>query len=142
MGHLRLSAVTGPRPLATFESVSFIPSDNYHNLSPITSGAITLCGDIVGPVSFEAGHGPIFLIEEQTREVYRDLVFDEDDEDGPLITSINNCSLKKGKGTTESTLRHVERCGDHRGYLSILPIAHFPVPFDEVYSLMLYQPLG
>ncbi|KAG8352888.1 hypothetical protein FVEN_g12957 [Fusarium venenatum] len=129
-----------PGPLVTLESAPVALSDSYINSASITDSAIVVHGNIIGPVSFEAQDGAIYLVDECNGERFEDLYFDENDGNGPLITSMDSRPFEKGKGVVGDVVRQMERLNDCAGSLYILPIAQMP-PICEVYSLILYQPL-
>jgi hypothetical protein len=142
VGHLWSSRMSEPGLLATLESASVLSSDSSSNIGSIVGGAITVRGNITGPVTFRTHDGAIYLVDERNGEIYNNPQFDENDEDGPLITSMDSRPSEKGKGVFDGVSRQVERLNNYAGSLSILPIAQMPIPMRYVYGLILYQPLG
>lgn len=122
MGHLESSRFGKPTLLVTLESASVISSHNSRKLASITDGAISVCGNITGLMSFEIYSGAIFLVNGGNAEIFKDVRFDENDEDGSLITSTGSHPSEKGECAIGDVVRQVERPGDCTGSLYILPI--------------------
>ncbi|CAF3500984.1 unnamed protein product [Fusarium graminearum] len=66
--------------------------------------------------------GAIFLVNGGNAEIFKDVRFDENDEDGSLITSTGSHPSEKGECAIGDVVRQVERPGDCTGSLYILPI--------------------
>ncbi|KAL6919016.1 hypothetical protein FSHL1_002995 [Fusarium sambucinum] len=126
--------------LATLESASIISTDNSRKLALTTDSAITVRGNLTGPLSSETHDGAIHLVNVRNGERFKDPRFDENDQGGPLITSMD--SRPSGEGKSVLGRRQVERLNECTGSLYILPIAQMPIPICHAYSLILYQPLG
>ena len=124
--------------LVTLESASVITPNGCDDLGFVIGGAITIRGDIIGPVSLglyeESTLHSTYLIARHTGEKQAVIYFDENDEDGPLITTMGNPS----PGGGQSDLRQIERLTDHTGSFFILPISHMSY---TVFGLVLYRTL-
>ena len=126
--------------LVTLESASVITPDGCDDLGSVIGGAITVRGDIIGPVSLglyeESTLHSTYLVDRHTGEKQAEIYFDENDEDGPLIKTMGNPS----PGGGQSDLRQIERLTDHTGSFFILPITNIPSILG-VYGLVLYRAL-
>ncbi|KAL3605344.1 hypothetical protein FPOAC2_00287 [Fusarium poae] len=140
IGHLDSFRLGKPGLLTTLESAPAASSDSSIKVTSITDGAITVHDNIIGPVSFAMQEGTIYLVDECNGERFEDPYFDENDEDGPLITSMDSRPFERGRGAVIDVVRQVERLNDYAGSLYILPIGQMP-SLCQVYSLILYQPL-
>ena len=122
--------------LATLESAPDVVPEDCSNLGSVVGCGITLRGDIVGPVSLGASETSTYVANKHTGDEQATVYFDENDDNGPLITNMG--SLPFGEG--QSGLRQVERLADHTGSFFILPIADVSSEY-RVYGLVLYRAL-
>ncbi|RGP64374.1 hypothetical protein FLONG3_9561 [Fusarium longipes] len=126
--------------LVTLDSASITSSDSLGKVGSVVGGAITVRGNITGPVTIGTNDGTLHLVDEKTGEQFVNPRFDENDENGPLITSMDSRPSEKAKAAIKGAMRQVERLTDYRGSLFILPIAHVS-NYNHVHCLILYQPL-
>lgn len=120
--------------LATLESAPDTGPGGCSDLGSVSGGAITLRGDVIGPVSFRRYEDFTYLADKHTRGEQTEIYFDENDDNGPLITNMGSLPT----GEAQSDLRQTERLTDHTGSFFILPIANMSWQYGS-YGLVLYR---
>lgn len=132
----RCMSDSGVKLLVTLESASVIATDGCSNPGSLMGGAVTIRGDIIGPVSLEFYEQSAHLVDKHKGEKQANIHFDENDDDGPLITNMGGFPA----GKSQRDLRQVERLTNHTGSFFVLPIADVS-SMHVVYGLVLYQTL-